>query len=147
MGAGKAVLLPPIFPAPAGGGVVTRESTVDGREVPFPFTQGTISYLPAPRPVLRAGEEAPLALVGYHLPGDLQIRTAVLTLDGREVATGGLRVLGREGGPDGAARLRAAFRPSRLAPGEYLLRVTVTGEGAERASSTPFTIEDAPGGR
>ncbi len=147
MGAGKAVLLPPIFPAPANGGVVTRESTVDGREVPFPFTQGAISYLPAPRPVLRAGEEAPLALVGYHLPGDLQIRTAVLTPDGREVATGGLRVLGREGGPDGAARLRAAFRPSRLAPGGYLLRVTVKGEGAERASSTPFTIEDTPGGR
>lgn len=148
MGAGKPVLLPPIFPAPASGGVVTREATVDGQEVPFPFTQGNISYLPAPRPVLRAGEEAPLALVGYHLPGgDLQIRTAVLTPDGREVATGGLRVLGREGGPDGAARLRAAFRPSQLAPGEYLLRVTVKGEGAERASSAPFTIEDTPGGR
>ncbi|HEX3126433.1 MAG TPA: VWA domain-containing protein [Thermoanaerobaculia bacterium] len=147
MGTGKPVLLPPLFPEPPGRGVVTREATVDGKEVPFPFTQGAISYLPAPRPVLRSGEEAPVALVGYHLPaGDLQIRTAVLTPDGREVASGGLRVLGRDGGPDGSERLRAAFRPSALAPGEYLLRITVQGEGAERASSAPFIIGNTPGG-
>lgn len=147
MGAGQAVLLP-LFPRTPGHGVVTREATVDGKEIPFPFTQGPIAYLPDPRPVLRAGEEAPVALVGYHLPaGDLRIRTAVLTPDGREVASGGLRVLGREGGPGGADRLRAAFRPSKLAPGEYLLRVTVNGEGAaERAGTASFTIEAAPGG-
>jgi VWFA-related protein len=148
MGAGQAVLLPPLFPRAPGHGVVTREATVDGKEIPFPFTQGPIAYLPNPRPVLRAGEETAVALVGYHLPaGDLRIRTAVLTPDGREVASGGLRVLGREGGPGGADRLRAAFRPSKLAPGEYLLRVTVNGEGAaERAGTARFTIEAAPGG-
>jgi VWFA-related protein len=147
MGAGKPVLLQPLFPEPPGRGVVTREAAVDGQEIPFPFTQGPIAYLPASRPILKAGEEAPVALVGYHFPaGDLRIRTAVLTPDGREVASGGLRVLGREDGPDGADRLRAAFRPSRLAPGEYLLRVTMTGEGAERASTAPFTIENNPGG-
>jgi hypothetical protein len=144
MGAGQAILLPALFPEPPGRGVVTRESSVDGQEVPFPFTQGPIAYLPDPRPVLRPGEEAPVALVGYHLPaGDLKIRTAVLTADGREVAAGGLRVLGREGGPDGADRLRAAFRPSRLAPGEYLLRITVNDVDA---STAPFTIENVPGG-
>ncbi|MES1245609.1 MAG: VWA domain-containing protein [Acidobacteriota bacterium] len=147
MGAGKPVLLPPLFPQPPGQGVVTREATVDGKEVPFPFTQGSLAYLPDPRPVLQAGEEAPVALVGYHFPaGDLRIRTAVLTPDGREVASGGLRVLGRDAGPDGADRLRAAFRPSRLAPGEYLLRVEVQGEGAERSSTAPFVIGNAPGG-
>jgi VWFA-related protein len=147
MGAGQPALLQPLFPEPPGQGVVVREATVDGREIPFPFTQGPISYLPDPLPVLRAGVEAPVALVGYHLPaGDLRVRTQVLTPDGREVAAGGLRVLGRDGGPDGSDRLRAAFRPSQLAPGEYLLRVTVTGEGAERASTAPFTIENTPGG-
>lgn len=147
MGAGKPVLLPPLFPEPPGRGVITREATADGKEVPFPFTQGALSYLPKPRPVLKAGEEAPVALVGYHLPaGDLRIRTAVLTPDGREVASGGLRVLGRDGGPDGSDRLRAAFRPSALAPGEYLLRITVQGEGAEQASTAPFLIEKTPGG-
>lgn len=147
MGAGKPVLLPPLFPEPPGRGVVTREAGTDGKEVPFPFTQGAIAYLPDPRPVLKPGEEAPVALVGYHLPaGDLQIRTAVLTPDGREVASGGLRVLGRDGGPDGSERLRAAFRPSQLAPGDYLLHVTVQGQGAERTSSAPFTIAGSPGG-
>jgi VWFA-related protein len=148
MGAGKPVLLQPLFPEPPGRGVVTREAAVDGQEIPFPFTQGPIAYMPQSRPVLKAGEEAPVALVGYGFPeGDLRIRTAVLTLDGREVASGGLRVLGREDGPDGADRLRAAFRPSRLEPGEYLLRVTMTGGGAERASTAPFSIEsNNPGG-
>jgi VWFA-related protein len=147
-GSGQAVLLPPLFPEPPGRGVVVREAAADGQEVPFPFAHGAIAYLPAPRPVLHAGEEAPVALVGYHLPaGDLQIRTAVLTPDGREVATGGLRVLGREGGPDGADRLRAAFRPSRLAPGDYLLRVTIHGiSGDGSASTAPFSIENTPGG-
>jgi VWFA-related protein len=148
MGAGRAVLLPPLFPRAPGHGVVTREATVDGKEIPFPFTHGPIAYLPDPRPVLRIGEEAPVALVGYHLPaGDLKIRTAVLTPDGREVASGGLRVLGREGGPDGADRLRAAFRPSRLAPGDYLLRITIHGNSGDGSASTaPFSIENTPGG-
>jgi len=141
MGAGQPVLLPPLFPEPPGQGVLTRQASQDGEEVPFPFTQGAIAYLPDPQPELTQGQETPVALVGYHLPGDLQIRTQVLTPDGREVATGGLRVLGRESGAaDGAERLRAAFRTPALAPGEYLLRVTVSGEGGERTSSASFVV-------
>jgi len=90
---------------------------------------------------LRQGQETPVALVSYHLAGDLKIRTQVTTPDGREVSTGGLRVLGRESGAtDGAQRLRAAFLTPPLAPGEYLLRVTVSGEGGERTSSAPFVV-------
>ena len=141
MGAGQPVLLPPLFPEPPGQGVLTRQASSDGGEVPFPFTQGEVSYLPDPQPELRQGQETAVALVSYHLAGELKIRTQVVTLDGREVATGGLRVLGRESGAaDGAQRLRAAFRTPSLAPGEYLLRVTVSGEGGERTSSAPFVI-------
>lgn len=142
MGAGLPVLLPPLFPEPPGRGVVTLQAAAGEEEVRFPFTQGAVSYLPNPEPVLEQGKEAPVALVGYHLPGDLKIRTQVLTPDGREVATGGLRVLGREsGGADGAERLRAAFRPpKKLSPGEYLLRVTVSGAGGERTSTAPFVV-------
>ncbi len=155
MGAGRAVLLPPLFPEPPGRGVVTREAAIDGQEIPFPFTHGGISYMPSTRPVLHDGVEAAVALVGYQLPeGDLRIRTAVLTVDGREVSEGGLRVLGHEGGADGSKRLRAAFKPSNLAPGDYLLRITVSGgggggDGTERVSSAPFAIEtplNTPGG-
>ncbi|MFL6198633.1 MAG: VWA domain-containing protein [Thermoanaerobaculia bacterium] len=142
MGAGQPVLLPPMFPQRPGHGVVTRQASSGGEEVPYPFTQGEVAYLPDPQPELRQGQETPVALVGYHLPGDLKIRTQVLTPDGREVASGGLRVLGRESGAtDGAERLRAAFRTPALAPGEYLLRVTVSGEGGERTSSAAFVID------
>ncbi|HYH47808.1 MAG TPA: hypothetical protein VEG34_19150, partial [Thermoanaerobaculia bacterium] len=140
-GAGQPVLLPPMFPEPPGHGVLTRQASSSGEEVPFPFTQGKVAYLPDPQPELHQGQETPVALVGYHLPGDLKIRTQVTTPDGREVATGGLRVLGRESGAaDGAERLRAAFRTPALAPGEYLLRVTVSGEGGERTSSASFVV-------
>ncbi len=141
MGAGQPVLLPPLFPQRPGQGVLTRQAASGGEEVPFPFTQGEVAYLPDPQPELRQGQETPVALVGYHLPGDLKIRTQVMTPDGREVATGGLRVLGRESGAaDGAERLRAAFRTPALAPGQYLLRVTVSGAGGERTSSASFVV-------
>ena len=141
MGAGQPVLLPPMFPERPGHGVVTRQASSDGEEVPYPFTQGDLSWLPDPQPELRQGQETAVALVGYHLAGDLKIRTQVLTPDGREVASGGLRVLGRESGAtDGAERLRAAFRTPALAPGEYLLRVTVSGDSGERTSSASFVV-------
>ena len=136
LGAGQPVLLPPLFAQPPGNGVVTRQAS-SGEELPLPFTP----WLPDPHPVLKQDEEAPVALVSYYLPGDLKIRTQVLTPDGREVASGGLRVLARESGAtDGAERLRAAFRTPRLEPGEYLLRVTVSGPGGERTSSAPFQV-------
>ena len=135
LGVGHPVLLPPLFPELPGHGVITRQAT--SGEIPLPFTP----WLPNPRPVLKQDEEAPVALVGYYLSGDLKIRTQVFTQDGREVASGGLRVLARESGAtDGAERLRAAFRTPRLEPGEYLLRVTVSGPGGERTSSAPFQV-------
>jgi VWFA-related protein len=141
MGAGQPVLLPPLFPERPGHGVVTRQASSGGEEVPYPFTHGELAWLPDPQPELRQGQETPVALVGYHLAGELKIRTQVTTPDGREVASGGLRVLDRESGAaDGAQRLRAAFRTPALAPGEYLLRVTVIGESGERTSSAPFVI-------
>ncbi|MEA2561823.1 MAG: hypothetical protein QOH06_3327 [Acidobacteriota bacterium] len=141
MGAGQPVLLPPLFPERPGQGVLTRQASSGGEEVPFPFTQGEVAWLPDPQPELRQGQETAVALVSYHLAGDLKIRTQVTTPDGREVSTGGLRVLGRESGTaDGAQRLRAAFLTPPLAPGEYLLRVTVSGEGGERTSSAPFVV-------
>ena len=142
MGAGQPVLLPPMFPERPGHGVVTRQASSDGEEVPYPFIQNDLAWLPDPQPELRQGQETAVALVGYHLAGDLKIRTQVLTPDGREVSSGGLRVLGRESGAtDGAERLRAAFRTPALAPGEYLLRVTVSGDSGERTSSASFVID------
>ena len=95
-------------------------------------------YVPASRPALAAGQEVPLALVGYDLgagrPQGGQAR--VLAADGKEAGGGGVRVLQREataaGGPD---RLLAAFRPPQLPPGEYTLRVTLTGAAGPAGTS------------
>jgi hypothetical protein len=70
----------------------------------------------------------------------------VLDGGGKEVGSGGVRILQREaaaaGGPD---RLLAAFKPpAGLPPGEYTLSVTVTGgAGAASATSAPFVVRAA----
>lgn len=142
------VLLPPFFPEPANRWLITRESP-RGKEVPYPFMARQQPYIPASRPVISAGaegSEVPLALVGYNLgalgAGSLKAEARVLTLDGKEAGTGGVRVLGREGGGDsGPDRLTAAFKPPKLAPGEYLLQVTVSGEaGSATAGGVPFVV-------
>jgi hypothetical protein len=87
-----------------------------------------------------------MALVGYGLgAGDLKASAQVLDADGKEVAPGQVRVLQREaasaGGPD---RLIAAFRPPKLPPGEYVLKVTLSGAaGPVGTSSAPFVVAAA----
>jgi hypothetical protein len=93
-------------------------------------------------------------VLGYNLAdeGELQVRSQVLTADGREVQAGesGLVALvSRAPGEAGADRLELSFRPPTLQPGEYLLRVTVTGaDGKAGTSTTRFVVAAAgPGER
>jgi VWFA-related protein len=140
-------LLPPLFPDPAANRwMIVREAPRGGAAPDYPFMARQQPYVPASRPVLAPGAEVPLALVGYDLgPGDLKVTARVLAADGKEVATGGVRVLQREptaaGGPD---RLLAAFRPPALPAGDYTLSVTLTGAaGAASATSAPFVVKAA----
>jgi VWFA-related protein len=143
-------LLPALFPDPAANRwVLVREAPRGGAAPPaYPFMARQQPYVPSSRPVLAEGREVPMALVGYDLgAGDLRAAARVLTADGKEAGTGQVRVLQREaasaGGPD---RLVAAFRPPKLPPGEYVLRVTVNGAaGPVGASSAPFMVAGAPG--
>ncbi|HEY4575435.1 MAG TPA: VWA domain-containing protein [Thermoanaerobaculia bacterium] len=137
-------LLPPLFPDTAANRwVMVREAPRGGPQADYPFMARQQPYVPASRPVIAPGAEVPLALVGYDLgAGDLKATSRVLAADGKEAATGGVRVLQREaaaaGGPD---RLLAAFRPPTLPPGEYTLSVTLTGAaGAASATSAPFVV-------
>ncbi len=136
------VLLPPLFPEPANRWLVIHEAQ-RGEQVPYPFIARQQPFLPASRPALAAGQEIPVALMGYNLAaGDLRAEARVLTPDGKESGGGELRVLGREsGGAAGPDRLAATFKPPRLPPGEYLLRVTLTGAGGPVGpSSAPFVV-------
>ncbi|MFL6194549.1 MAG: hypothetical protein ACJ75H_10285, partial [Thermoanaerobaculia bacterium] len=139
---GGPALLPPLFPEAANRWLIVREAQ-RGPQVAYPFLARQQPYVPAARPSLAAGQEAPMALVGYGLgAGELRAAGKVLGLDGKEMGEAEVKVLDREtasaGGPD---RLRASFRPPRLPPGEYVLRVTVTGPaGAASAESAPFVL-------
>ncbi len=139
------LLLPAFFPEPAGKWLTVRENQ-PGVQVAYPFMIGEQAYIPASLPTMEPGGEARVSLVGYHLlEGDLRAEAKILKADGQEAGAGQIRVLERHGrGPDGADRVTAAFQAPRLAPGEYLLRVTLTGpdgrpESAE-SSITPFRV-------
>ncbi|HWN43466.1 MAG TPA: hypothetical protein VNW71_14655, partial [Thermoanaerobaculia bacterium] len=72
------------------------------------------------------------------LPGELQAETRVRTLDGRDAGAGRIRIVQRHGSPEagGAESLSAVFEPpAGLAPGEYLLTVTLAGAAGEKESS------------
>ncbi|MFL6291289.1 MAG: VWA domain-containing protein [Thermoanaerobaculia bacterium] len=144
-GAGP-VLLPPFFPEARGEWLVAREAPRAGRrELPMPFRMGDQPFLPSALPVLGAGE-ARFALLGYNLAGegDLQVRSQVLTADGRELQAGDLSLVSRATGESGADRLELSFRPPALKPGEYLLRVTVTdATGKAGTATTPLVVAAA----
>jgi VWFA-related protein len=139
-------LLPPLFPEPGNRWLIVREAQ-RGPQVAYPFMARQQPFVPASRPTLAAGTEVPLALVGYDLgAGDLKVDARVLAADGREVGSGGVRVLQREAATaEGPDRLLAAFRPPHLPPGEYTLRVALTGAaGPAGASSAQFVVAGVP---
>jgi len=136
------VLLPPLFPEPPNRWLLSREAK-PGPQVPYPFMAKRQPFIPASRPALAEGQEAALVLVGYNLAkGELAVEGRVLTLDGKEAGRGELRVLGRESdGASGPDRLTATFKPPKLPPGEYVLRISLAGAAA---SSAAFVVS---GGR
>jgi hypothetical protein len=139
------VLLPALFPEPGDRWLTVREAPRQGdRAVPYPFTAGSETYMPASLPVLAAGEPARIALIGYHFrPGELRAEARVLTADGREAGAGTIEGLERrEPAADSSDRLVAAFAtPAGLKPGDYMLMVTVTDSaGASETSVTPFQV-------
>lgn len=140
------VLLPPLFPEAGNRWLIIREAQ-RGAQVAYPFMARKQPFVPSSRPAVAAGQEIPVAILGYNLEaGDLKAEARVTTADGKEaggVDGGGiLRVLERERGFNGSPdRLTATFKPPKLPPGEYLLRVTLTGGGAAAGpSSAPFVV-------
>jgi VWFA-related protein len=138
------VLLPAFFPEPAGKWLIVREAVKEGDpQVPYPFMAGGPPFIPASMPILGPGEEAAVALVGYHLKdGDLQAEAKVLTSDGQEAGPAELRLVKRfSRGADGADRVAAALKTPGLRPGAYLLMVTlIDPAGGSETSVTPFAV-------
>jgi hypothetical protein len=138
---GQPALLPAFFPEAPNKWILAKEAQRgQGKPPSYPFVARQESYIPAGHPVLSEGQETRMALVGYNLgTGELQTESKILRKDGKEVGAADVKVVEREPGtPD---RLLATFKPSRLEPGEYLLRVTVTnGAGLSQSSTAPFVV-------
>jgi len=138
------VLLPPLFPEPAGRWLITRETQQpDDRQVEFPFLLRQEPFIPASRPLLGAGQDAQLSLVAYNLAtGEVQAEATVLGADGKEVGRAPLTLVDRErGGAASPDRVTATFKPPALAPGEYTLQVSLTdAAGGRTTSRLPFVI-------
>ncbi|HYL06583.1 MAG TPA: VWA domain-containing protein [Thermoanaerobaculia bacterium] len=140
-----AVLLPPFFPEAPGHWLMVRESgRGEQQSAPYPFVVQEKAYIPSSRPVLAAGQDAAVALVGYHLPaGGLKAEARVLAADGKDLGEGDLKLGGREN-PDavGEDRLTATFRPpAGLVPGEYQLVIVLTdAQGVAHNSATRFVV-------
>jgi VWFA-related protein len=143
------VLLPPFFPQPPGSWILTREAPRQGRrDVPLPFRLDDKPFLPASTPTLDDGQETRFSMLGYNFEeGDLQVRSEVQTADGRPADHGNLTLTGRQSDPTGAERLELTFKPAALQPGEYLLKVTVTGaSGKAGTATTHFVVAGQPPG-
>ncbi len=143
-------LLPAFFPETPGRWMMVRENQPAGQAaVPYPFMVGGQPYIPSSLPVLTPGQPAALVLQGYNLgTGAIKAEARVVSAEGKEVPGGDLTLGSHEGGGAGALRIKATFQPPLLAPGEYVLRTTMTdGAGQARTSTTRFAVAAASGGR
>jgi hypothetical protein len=145
------VRLPPFFPEAPGRWLMVRESgRGEQQTATYPFVVQERAYIPSSRPVLAAGQEAAVALVGYNLPaGGLKAEARVLAADGKDLGEGDLKI-GKRENPDAAGedRLSATFRPpAGLVPGEYQLVIVLTDvQGVAHNSATHFVVpRPAPG--
>jgi VWFA-related protein len=144
-----AVLLQPFFPEAPGRWVMVKEAPRQKQLAPppYPFVIQERAYVPASLPMVPAGQEVALALVGYHLPaGVFQGRARLLAADGKDLGEGELKI-GRRESPDaeGQERLMATFRPPRdFEPGEYQLVIVLTdAQGGAHQSATRFVVPPA----
>jgi VWFA-related protein len=139
---GEAALLPPLFPEPPNRWLMVREEARSAaRPSAYPFLLRSEPFIPASRPVLTPGRETLMVLTGFNLgAGTWKAQARVLTPEGHELAGGRIALLDRRGSA-GADRAIASWWPPDLKPGDYELRVSVTGgQGPPQESSIRFTV-------
>jgi VWFA-related protein len=143
------VLLPAFFPDAGTHWLMAREAQKpDDKQVPYPFMRKDQAYIPSSRPVLKPGSDVAVALVGYNLAaGQWKAEAKVLSAEGQEVGSGGLKLLAADPGvAGGAARAEGSFKTPDLPPGQYWLKVTLTdANGGSGSSVSSFAVVAAGG--
>jgi VWFA-related protein len=139
-GAAAPFLLPPLIPEPPNRWLMVPEQPRgEDPAPPYPFLLRNQKFAPSVHPELPPGRDVRLVIAGYNLGEPPWKGTAaVVSADGHELPAGDLQIVDRKAGVDGAPdRAVATFRlPADLKPGEYTLRITVSGA----AGSLRFTV-------
>jgi len=138
----ETVLLDPVFFAdPEDPSVVIREKQ-SGDAAVYPFRVGESPFFPTVRPVVAAGREARISLMGYHLDQALEVTAAVLRGDGEAVEHDRLVVAGKDYRGE-LGQVLLDFSTSGLAPGEYTLLVALEDPASATSlrRSLPFRLE------
>jgi hypothetical protein len=117
---------------------VAGEGSAEGE--PYPFMVEGKRIAPAAAPVLALGEPARLLLAGVGLTAEgVALDTRIVDESGEPVRPARLRILGRRASEAGQPDLLVAeLDPAGLAPGGYLLEVTLAGTG--QRVTAPFRV-------
>jgi len=141
-GSGVPTLAMPLFPEEPGKWLMVQEAA--GSEArsarPFPFVLDGNAYLPAAKPVIKAGGTAQFVLVGYNLGDEsVPLETTFMTADGSPVEGPKISFVARgQGASPDATQLVLQLEPNGLPAGEY--RLVTSLEGQERTTSIPFVV-------
>ena len=143
-GEGRAELSPPLVPDSAADWLFIREPGAQREGQPYPFLLGEQAFIPAARPEVARGAQAPVALVGYHLaPGRLEAEGRLLAWDGSSAGVAELELDPRDPvRTNGFERLSGRLKVGDLPAGDYRLEVTLrsSATGEEQTSSIPVRV-------
>jgi VWFA-related protein len=141
-GGGEPVLLPPLFPEPAGRWVMVRETLAQGEaQPPYPFMLQGQPFIPSSRPVIAPGQPTSVVLQGYNLAsGEVTAKVEVVAADG-SAQPGGVLELAKASGGGPLRVVTGTYKAPELRPGQYTLRITLTdAAGKSTTSSGEFAV-------
>lgn len=144
-GDSTALLLPPFFPEPFDRWNWGREEEAERRPgAPHPFYVGEQPFFPAARPEIPRHAAVPVSLMGYNLgSGTLAVDCQLLDATGRPLREGvSMSLTGEPHREADLVRMPATFEATDVAPGDYLLVVTVKdlASGSELTSNLPISV-------
>jgi len=149
MPGGPAVVLPPVFQESGGKWVMakgTPRADAPPRAPDYPFAIGGESFIPAALPLLTNGAEARVAVITYNFsggakPAPLQVRSEIVSADGKPQAVDVKLARESSGERGGARKLLLTFKPEGLAPGRYALKVAVTDGSSKNSVESASAFE------
>jgi len=143
-GGAENALLAPLFPEPTGKWLLVRQEEAQQSTYDYPFMLEDSPFIPAARPVVRAGEQVQVSLVAYNFESPSPDASAALYAeDGTHVRDVEMVLQDSSVGDDSEmARFFATWAVPKLGPGTYRLEVTLgdAESDAQASSSIPLRI-------